>query len=102
MSSYWCHFLQEAGEFVTGLQSVLEQFAHAMLHIGQRYTLQETTEILAIAQGPLSQGRDLWQSAQQSSGPEAETVIARAPEWGTDHSMPPSWSAPGVNIHSKD
>ena len=56
--SYWCHLLQEAGEFVTGLQSVLEQFAHAMLHIGQRYTLQETSEILAIAQGPLSQGSD--------------------------------------------
>ena len=100
--SYWCHLLQEAGEFVTGLQSVLEQFAHAMLHIGQRYTLQETSEILAIAQGPLSQGSDPWQSAQQSSGLEAERVLARAPEWGTDHSMPPSWSAPGVNIRSKD
>ena len=97
-----CHLLQEAAEFVTGLQSVLEQFAHAMLHIGQRYTLQETSEILAIAQGPLSQGRDPWQRAQQSSGPEGETVVARAPGWGTDHSMPPSWSALAVNVHSID
>ena len=69
-----------------------------MLHIGQRYTLQEKSEILAIAQGPLSKGRDLWQSAQQSSGPEAEKVLARAPEWGTDHSMPTSWSSPGVSL----
>ena len=89
---------QEAAEFVAGLQSVLEQFAHAMLHIGQGYTLQEKAEILAVTQGPLSKSRDLWQKGKASSGQAAaETVIARAPEWETDHAMPASWTLPGVS-----
>lgn len=89
--------VQDAAEFVAGLRSVLEQFAHAMLHIGQGYTLQEKAEILAITQGPLTKARDLWRKGKTSPGQAAETVIARAPEWETDHAMPASWTLPGVS-----
>ena len=82
---------------MAALQSVLDQYAHAMLHIGQGYALQEKAEILSITQGPLCKARDLWQGAKASSGLAAETVIARAPQWGTDHAMPHSWSFPGVS-----
>ncbi|CAL5227775.1 g10795 [Coccomyxa viridis] len=96
-ASFVCEFLepQDAAEFVAGLRSVLEQFAHAMLHIGQGYTLQEKAEILAITQGPLTKARDLWRKGKTSPGQAAETVIARAPEWETDHAMPASWTLPG-------
>jgi hypothetical protein len=83
---------------VAALQSVLDQYAHAMLYIGQGYALQEKAEILSITQGPLCKARDLWQGAKASSGPAAETVIARAPQWGTDHAMPHSWTFPGVSV----
>ena len=89
--------VQDAAEFVAGLQSVLDQFAHAMLHIGQGYTLQEKAEILAITQGPLCKARDLWRKGKASPCQAAETVIARAPEWDTDHAMPASWALPGVS-----
>lgn len=89
---------QEAGEFVAALQSVLDQYAHAMLHIGQGYALQEKAEILCITQGALCKARDLWQGAKASSGPAAETVLARGPQWGTDHAMPNSWTFPGVSV----
>ena len=88
---------QDAAEFVAGLQSVLDQFAHAMLHIGQGYTLQEKAKILAITQGPLTKARDIWRKGKASQGQAAETVIARAPEWDTDHAMPASWTLPGVS-----
>ena len=91
---------QDAAEFVAGLQSVLDQYAHAMLHIGQGFTLQAKAEILAVTQGPLTKARDLWRTGKASSGQEAETVIARAPEWDTDHAMPASWALPGVRLIS--
>lgn len=90
--------MQDAAEFVAGLQLVLDQYAHAMLHIGQGFTLQEKAEILAVTQGPLTKARDLWRTGRASPGQAAETVIARAPEWDTDHAMPASWALPGVRI----
>lgn len=91
--------VQEAEEFVATLQSVLEQFAHAMLHIGQGFTLQEKAEVLAVTQGPLCKGKDPWQKANASSGQAAEIVVAKNPGWGTDHIMPPSWALAGVRDH---
>ncbi len=87
---------------MAALRSVLDQYAHAMLHIGQGYTLQEKAELLCITQGPLCKAQDLWRAAKTPSYPAAETVIARAPQWGTDHAMPNSWTIPRVSITLHD
>lgn len=77
------------------LEGVLEQFARAILHLSNGYTLPEEFQVLAVSHGPLSDINDPWKA--QTSPPQ-EIVVARAPAWGAHMTAPDSWQPPSSEV----
>ena len=83
-----CMLGQEAADFLHSFETVMEQFARAMLHISRGYALPENDfQLLSVAHGPASDARDPW----KADIAEGETVVARAPKWNSSIAAPTSW-----------
>ena len=86
------HAFQDATDVVRSMEAVLGQYARAMLHISRGYALQEASQLLAVSHGPARQGKsDAWTNLGSGAPDQAETVVARAPEWGAAVPVPVSW-----------
>jgi hypothetical protein len=91
--------LQEAAEFVKSLEGVLEQFARAMVHISNGYTLPEGFQVLAVSHGPRSDINDPWRALQccPADAP-AEVVVSRAPSWASQVPAPKCWRLSSAQV----
>ena len=77
---------------VRSVEAVLGQYARALLHISRGYALQEACQLLAASHGPACpDGADPWASRGSGAPDQAETVVARAPQWGAAVPVPVSW-----------
>ena len=74
------------------MEAVLGLYARALLHISRGYALQEASQLLLVSHGPARQNRSSpWTSRGPGAPDQAETVVARAPEWGVAVPVPVSW-----------
>ena len=77
---------------VRAMEAVLGAYARALAHISRGYALQEACQVLAVSHGPASpDGADPWAGRGSGAPDQAETVVARAPEWGANVPVPVSW-----------
>ena len=77
---------------VRSMEMVLGQYARAMAHVSRGYALQEASQLLAVSHGPACPGAaDPWASRASSAPEQAETIVAKAPQWGAAVPVPASW-----------
>ncbi len=89
-----CLLGQEAADFLHSFETVMEQFARAMLHISRGYALPENDfQLLSVSHGPTSAAQDPW----SPDIAEGETVVARAPKWNSCVAAPASWAPEEVS-----